>query len=497
MRVWGYHSHESARTVDVHLSRLRAKLGAEHGAMISTIRGVGYLFRDDSAEDTGRRRKQGRTQLLRQGRRHGSAFAGDGLAAEKEQWIERLAPGVSRRPELLRRGSALGLAAAVPAPFLARGLSPTLGCKPVRIGFIALTDAASVIMAHENRFFEKRGVEVELIRQASWQATRDALLSGEIDAAHCLFALPFALATGIDGFARTNKLKVAMMLDQNGQAITLKHDWAAAGYDDLKQAKLVMNGGRGQTFAMTFPGGTHDTWLRYWLLAMGIDMSTPKIIPIPPAQMVANMKLGTMDGYCVGEPWGGVAAQQGIGFTHIATQDLWEFHPEKALVVNADFAEGRTPELKRVIGGILEASRWLDQPHNRARTAEVIGRREYVDAPSSVIRDRLNGIYELGGDLGTKTFRGDQMRFFRNGKVNFPRRGHAIWFMAQYVRFRYLTSEPSYEAIAKELILSELYKEVADAEGCPVPSDDLTPFEIKLDGVEFDPRNPQKEAART
>ena len=211
--------------------------------------------------------------------------------------------------------------------------------------------------------------------------------------------------------------------------------------------------------------------------------------------MVANMKLGTMDGYCVGEP----------GWRRRPAGD--RLHPHRhAGSLGGSPGEGArrqrqlrragTADLKRVIGGILEASRWLDQPRNRAKTAEVIGRREYVDAPASVIRDRLNRIYKLGGDLGTKTFRGNQMRFFRNGKVNLPRRGHAIWFMAQYVRFHYLTSEPSHEAIANELILSGLYKEAAETEGCPVPSDDMAPFEIKLEGVEFDPRRQHKEAAQ-
>jgi nitrate/nitrite transport system substrate-binding protein len=403
--------------------------------------------------------------------------------------------GLTRR-EILKRGSALALAGALPGAFASRATAAPQAGKTIKIGFIALTDAASVIMAHELGFYQRRGVDVQLIKQASWPATRDALINGDIDAAHGLFSMPFSVATGIGGSAGANKIKVAMMLDQNGQGITLKKDWAAAGYGNLKATKKIMNGGQGQTYAMTFPGGTHDTWLRYWLKAMGIDMSVPKIIPIPPPQMVANMQVGAMDGYCVGEPWNGVAAQKGIGFTALATQDLWQFHPEKALLVNADFAAGRTADLKKVMGGVLEASKWLDWPQNRARTADVIGRPEYVNASSDVIQDRLNGIYDLGGGLGTKKFLGDQMRFCRNGKVNFPRRSHAIWFMAQYVRFGYLKAEPNYSAIAKSLILSDLYKEVAHAQDFPVPTDDMAPFQVKLDKVVFDPKKPSKEARR-
>ncbi len=359
--------------------------------------------------------------------------------------------GLTRR-EVLKRGSAFAAAAAVPSLLAAR---PAAGAgSTIKIGFIALTDCSSVVMAHELGHYKKRGLDVQLIKQASWPATRDALLNGDIDMAHGLFSLPLSVALGIGG-SGSSKIKIAMMLNQNGQAITLKKDFASAGYGNLKTAKAAIKGGEGQTFAMTFPGGTHDTWLRYWLKAMGVDMATPKIIPIPPPQMVANMQVGNMDGFCVGEPWGGVAAQKGIGFTAIATQDIWKHHPEKALLVNADFAASRRADLKKVMGAVLEASKWLDYPWNRAKTADIVGRGEYINAPSQVIEDRLNGKYDLGAGLGTKKFLGDQMRFCRGGAVNFPRKSHAIWFMAQYVRFGLLKSEPNYNAIAKDLILTD------------------------------------------
>jgi nitrate/nitrite transport system substrate-binding protein len=411
---------------------------------------------------------------------------GDDLGTTVEQ-------GLTRR-ELLARGAAA--AAVLALPGLLRAPVARAAGAPVKIGFIALTDCASVVMAHELGFFKQRGVDVQLVKQASWPATRDALVNGDIDAAHALFSLPLAVATGVGGTIGADKLKVAMMLNQNGQAITLKKDWAAAGYGNLKAAKSVMKGGEG-TYAMTFPGGTHDIWLRYWLKAMGISMATPRIIPIPPPQMVANMQVGAMDAFCVGEPWNGVAAQRGIGFTALATQDLWQHHPEKALVVSSDFAGGRRDDLKKVMGAILEASKWLDFTFNREKTADTVGRPEYVNAPSDVIQDRLNGRYILGNDLPTKLFKGDQMRFHRAGKVNLPRKGHAIWFLSQYVRLGLLKAEPNYNAIAKQVLLGDLYREVAAAEKVAVPNDDMSPFDVKLDGVTFDPRKPSKEARRT
>jgi nitrate/nitrite transport system substrate-binding protein len=452
-RVWGYDYYGGARTVDVHIRRLRAKLGPEHAARIRTIRSVGYQFEGAAAVAQPAVESRGITT------RNGDRPRPDARADDVQRVDESVSPAT------------------------------------VRVGFVALTDAAPVIMAHELGFFHGRGLDVTLVKQPSWSSTRDALLSGAIDAAHCPFSLPFSVATEIGG-AADGLLKVAMMLNQNGQGITLREDWVAAGYDNLKRAKSVMHGGEGQTFAMTFPGGTHDTWLRYWLKAMGIELSVPRIIPIPPPQMVANMRSGNMDGFCVGEPWNSVAAEQGLGFTELATQDLWEFHPEKALVVGADFSERRTVELKKLMGALLDTCKWLDDPRNHPKVAATLGRPEYVATHPSLIEQRLGGVYELGAGLGTKVFTGDQMRFCRDGEVNFPRRAHAIWFMAQYVRFGYLTSEPSYEALANELILTELYKQVADEEGVGVPDDDMLPFEIALDRITFDPRRPEREAMR-
>ena len=164
---------------------------------------------------------------------------------------------------------------------------PTGPPKKLTLGFIALTDCASLVMAKELGYFEERGLDVTLQKQASWPATRDALLNNQIDGAHCLFSMPLSVATGLGGPAGNTSLKIAMVLNNNGQAITLKNDYAAAGYGNLAKARKVLQA-KTPTMAMTFPGGTHDLWLRYWLRATGVDESAVKIIPIPPPQMVAN-----------------------------------------------------------------------------------------------------------------------------------------------------------------------------------------------------------------
>ena len=363
----------------------------------------------------------------------------------------------------------------------------------IKIGFIPLTDCASIVMAHELGLYKKHGLDVEVTREASWATIRDKLLTGDLHGAHCLFGMPFSVYTGVGGQAG-QEMHIAMVLNQNGQAITLAKDFCGpVGFREVGKVKAsveAMKAKKTVTFAMTFPGGTHDLWLRYWLAATGVDQKTVKIITIPPPQMVANMKVGNMDGYCVGEPWNGVAVQQAIGTTHVASQDIWKHHPEKALVVNKAFSETRRDELKAVMKATLEASIWLDDLNNRKQAAAVIGKQSYVNAPPEVIEARLLGKYDLGCNQSHE-YKDDFMMFHRGGQVNFPRKAHGIWFMAQYVRFGYLPQAPDYKAIADKLVLQDLYQDVAKGMNLALPEDDMKPFTLDLDKVIFDPNKPE------
>jgi nitrate/nitrite transport system substrate-binding protein len=405
------------------------------------------------------------------------------------------------------RALALGMAGTASASLIAgcaaerapddssKSARPADGDQQIKLGFIPLTDCASVVMAHELGLFKKRGLTVTVEKQASWPVVRDKLASGELHGAHCLFGMPFAAATKVSEL-RGDPLRIAMVLNNNGQATTLssKTFGGKVGYGDFAAFKKAVDAARATkepTFAMTFPGGTHDIWLHLMLAASGIDPKSVKVKPIPPPQMVANMEAGNMDGYNVGEPWGGVAAKKGVGFTFIATQSMWKHHPEKAFVVGSKFAEERRDDLKKLMSAILEASKWMDDMGNRAQAAKVIGGQQYVYAPSDVIDARLMGNYDLGGGLGTKTFGDDTMLFHRDGATNFPRYSHGIWFMTQYARFGRLPAIPAdVEQIARTVILQDLYREVATESGVAVPDDDMKPFTVQADKVEFDPKNP-------
>lgn len=375
-------------------------------------------------------------------------------------------------------------------------VSSVAGANPpkriIKLGFIPLTDCAPLVIAKEMGFFAKHGVDVQLSKEASWAVVRDKILNGELDGAHCLFSMPFSVYTGIGG-KPGSEMRIAMTLSNNGQAITLSKDFCGiVGFRDIKKVAAAIKEIKARkevTFAMTFPGGTHDIWLRNWLAAAGVSSKSVGIITIPPPQMVANMKVDNMEGFCVGEPWNGVAASQNIGFTHIASQDIWKNHPEKALVVNKTFAETNKEDLKNVMKAIIEACQWLDIMSNRKKAALFLSRPNYVNAPVQVIEARLMGSTDLGCDLGVQKYKDDYMLFYNNGMVNTPKVSYGIWFMAQYMRFGMITTAPNYKEIAQKLILTDLYSEVAKSMGIPV-QEDMKPFKTNLETIIFDPNNP-------
>jgi nitrate/nitrite transport system substrate-binding protein len=362
--------------------------------------------------------------------------------------------------------------------------------KKIKLGFIPLTDCAPLVAAKELGLFAKYGVDVELSKESSWANIRDKVLNGELDGAHCLFSMPLSVYTGIGGKAGS-EMKIAMVLSNNGQAITLSKDFCGlVGFKEVNKVAAAVKNVQARkevTFAMTFPGGTHDIWLRNWLAAAGVNQKSVGIITIPPPQMVANMRVDNMEGYCVGEPWNGVAAAQGVGFTQIATQDIWKHHPEKALVVNSEFAKDNKEDLKNVMKAIIEACKWLDNMGNRKKAAGWLTKPYYVNAPLQVIEARLLGSNDLGCDLGVQKYKDDYMTFYNGGVVNTPRKVHAMWFLAQYVRFGYLKAEPNYKAITEKLILDDLFAEVAKEMSVPVQAD-MKPFKTTYD-VNFDPAN--------
>jgi nitrate/nitrite transport system substrate-binding protein len=291
--------------------------------------------------------------------------------------------------------------------------------KEVKVGFIPLTDCASVVMASVKGFDKKYGITITPSKEASWAAVRDKLVNGELDASHVLYGLIYGVQMGIGGPKKD--MAFLMNLNHNGQAITLSSQLREKGaVDGESLAKLIAREKREYTFAQTFPTGTHAMWIYYWLAAHGINpMKDVKTITVPPPQMVANMRVGNMDGFCVGEPWGARAIADKIGFTSITTQGLWKDHPEKTLGTTLEFVQKHPNTARAMTAAILEAGKWIDaSPANRKETAEVIGAKSYVNCEPEIILGRFLGHYENG--IGKSWEDPDYMKFSGDGYVNFP-----------------------------------------------------------------------------
>jgi nitrate/nitrite transport system substrate-binding protein len=306
--------------------------------------------------------------------------------------------------------------------------------------------------------------------------------------AHVLYGLVYGVHLGIGGPKKD--MAVLMSLNQNGQAITLSNKLLAAGVRDGESlAKLMASDKREYTFAQTFPTGTHAMWLYYWLATYGIHpMKDAKVITVPPPQMVANMRVGNMDGYCVGEPWGARAILDKIGYTAVTSQGIWTDHPEKVLGTSADFVSRHPNTARAVTAAILEASKWIDaSPANRQKTAETIAAKSYVNTDASGIVDRMLGRYDDG--LGKSWTDEHAMRFYADGAANFPYLSDGMWFLTQHKRWGLLKEHPDYLAMAKQINRIDLYKQAAQAAGAALPASEMRTSKL-IDGVVWDGSNP-------
>jgi nitrate/nitrite transport system substrate-binding protein len=364
--------------------------------------------------------------------------------------------------------------------------------KEVKIGFIPLTDCAPVVMAAAKGFDRKYGITISPSKEASWAGVRDKLVNGELDASHVLYGLVYGVQMGIGGPKKD--MAVLMGINRNGQAISLSSQLRDKGVvDGEKLAALIAKEKREYTFAQTFPTGTHAMWLYYWLAAYGINpVKDVKTITVPPPQMVANMRIGNMDGFCVGEPWNARTIADRIGFTAMTTQGIWKGHPEKVLGTTAEFVQKYPNTARAMTAAVLEAGRWIDaSAANRKETAELIAQKSYVNTDADVILGRFLGHYEDG--LGRKWEDPDSMKFCEDGAVNFPYLSDGMWFMTQHRRWGLLKEDPSYLEVATKVNQIELYKQAAAMVKLNVPKETMRTAKL-MDGVVWDGRDPVKYA---
>jgi nitrate/nitrite transport system substrate-binding protein len=358
----------------------------------------------------------------------------------------------------------------------------------IRFGMIALTDCAPIVMAHELGFFKKFGINSTISKEASWAVIRDKLTLGENQATHMLIGMPLASTMGLAG-SPVKPMVIPWLLNRNGQAITLNNKLKQAGVKTPKALKPLVDqakaAGDPMSFAMTFPPGTHAMWMRYWLASGGIHPDKDvSLITIPPAQMVANMKVDKMDGFCVGEPWNNRAIVDGIGFTAVTTQQMWKDHPEKGCAFTEEFAAKNPKTVKAILKALHLASEHLDSLDNRKAAAEIIARPTYINCPTDIILERLLGKYNFGD--GT-TMQDPNYMIFSSRGCNLPQPIFATWFLTQFRRWGFVKGAPDYAGVAKKVMRPDIYMEAMKELGVAVKTpmlDKVTLFDSTLEAAD-------------
>ncbi|MEB3337508.1 MAG: CmpA/NrtA family ABC transporter substrate-binding protein [Leptolyngbyaceae bacterium] len=385
------------------------------------------------------------------------------------------------------------------SPTVSTGIADTPEVTTAKLGFIALTDAAPLIIGKEKGIFAKYGMpDVEVLKQASWGTTRDNLVlgsgSGGIDGAHILTPMPYLISSGAVTDGKPVPMYILARLNVNGQGILLNNKYKDLQIGlDTKPLKEAFAKVKDSKVAMTFPGGTHDLWIRYWLAAGGIDPSKDvSTIVVPPPQMVANVKVDTMEAFCVGEPWPLQTVNQDVGYQAVTTGQIWKDHPEKALGMRADWVDQHPKAAKALLMAVLEAQQWCEKPENKEEMCKIVSQRQWFKVPYEDIIDRSKGVYNFGNG---KTFEDTQlMQKYWNDQASYPFKSHDLWFLTENIRWGYLPANTDTKKLVDAVNREDLWKEAAQALGVAadqIPSNPSRGIETFFDGIQFDPENPE------
>jgi nitrate/nitrite transport system substrate-binding protein len=371
------------------------------------------------------------------------------------------------------------------------------------LGFIALTDAAPLFVAKEKGLFAKYGMaDVEVQKQASWGTTRDNLVLGSegngIDGAHILTPMPYLISAGkVTQNNVPTPMYIMARLNLNGQCISVSKE-----YNDLKvgldtarfKAALEKKKASGKAVkaAMTFPGGTHDLWIRYWLAAGRIDPDKNiDTIVVPPPQMVANMKVGTMDCFCVCEPWNLQLIHQEVGYTAITTGELWNIHPEKSLGLRAAYVDKNPKAAMALLMAVMEAQQWCEKMDNREEAAAICAKRQWMNCPVEDVTDRMKGKFDYGTGR-VEAASPHIMRYWKD-QASYPFQSHDLWFITEDIRWGKYEAGFDAKTLIKKVNREDLWREAAKSLGvaaADIPASTSRGKETFFDGKVFDPDHP-------
>jgi ABC-type nitrate/sulfonate/bicarbonate transport system substrate-binding protein len=296
----------------------------------------------------------------------------------------------------------------------------------IRLGFVPLCDCAPLVVAHELGLFAARGLQVQLSREVGWATIRDKISLGELEAAHAPAAMVLALSLGIGSFKMPSV--TGLVLNLHGNGITLSNRLWASGVRDGATLRDFLRSKRGETaltFGVAFSCSSHNFLLQKWLRDLGIDPAKEvNIVVVPPPQMAANLKAGHLDGYCVGEPWNSLARVQRAGWVAALSPAIALRHPEKVLLVPAEFARTRAEEHECLVAALFEACQFCQRTENREQLVEILARREYLDTNPAAIRSSLCGPFRFNKE---RIEPNSDLHLFAGPDVNEPGLDKAVW----------------------------------------------------------------------
>ena len=391
---------------------------------------------------------------------------------------------------------------------LASSLYADIEKKDLRIGFIALTDCAPIIIAKEKGFFKKYGLNVDVVKEGGgWSGIQQKVISGEYDYSHALAGMPIAATLGING---NEPMYALLSLDFNGNGITfsnkvikemekygldpIKRPVSAVALKKLIDAKHIAEGDKYKPleFGMVYPVSTHNYEIRYWMASEGIDPDKDTTLKVfPPPQMVSNMKAGNIEGYCVGEPWNERAVMAKLGSTLVTNYNIWNNNPEKVLQATKKFVDANPETTQAVLKAIIEAQKWLDTSwENRKEAAKILSKKKYVYAPVKVLEKSMIGTFQFLKDKESEP--NPMFNVFANDYAAYPYYSHGMWFITQMYRWGQIDKPIDMKKTIESVYRPDLFAKAAKAVGYSLPPspwkvDGIGEFNKFIDGKVYDP----------
>jgi nitrate/nitrite transport system substrate-binding protein len=419
---------------------------------------------------------------------HGSQSEHDAAMPSGDAAIERVVEGTvmralfphdaERRAFLKSVGAATALAAVsqfLPTRFITEAFAQ--GAKPektdLKIGFIPITCATPIIMAKPMGFYEKQGLNVDVVKTAGWAVIRDKTLNREYDAAHMLAPMPIAISLGVG--SNPQPYTMPAVENVNGQAITL-----AMKHKDRRDPKDW----KGFKLAVPFDYSMHNYLLRYYLAEAGIDPDTDvQIRAVPPPEMVANLRADNIDGFLAPDPVNQRAVYDGVGFIHILSKEIWDRHPCCAFAASQDFITQTPNTYAALLRAIIEATTYASKAENRKEIAAQIAPANYLNQPVTVVEQVLTGTFADG--LGSVRKVPDRVDFDA-----FPWQSFAVWIMTQMQRWGQIKGDVDYAAVASKVYLATDAAKLMKQNGLTPPETTTKTFVVM--GKTFDPAKPKE-----